>query len=537
MSDEFEPTPVTPPEDEPMWKSDAAEREAKRRKMMVFGGSAIGVLVGFVGLYALLNFVAGGLTDDPDDRRSDVTIAIGGGGSADVEAPPAVAEPIATAGDLEWYAVEATLGHSQRLFATDTGTFYALSTVPGQAINWPVPKAIYKSGDGENWEIIDLDNAISANDMATGSNKLYLIGTTPSSGNFFDEPPEIIVSTTADDGATWAQNLLPTVAAPPGGAPIEWANVSTKIAANDNAVVAVAQSRFFLDYRQIVPAEFSGDMFGYNATDDGVSVMDYQIMEEMYGVCEGEMSAAGDDFEAMSEECQALFNGDESIAEIGFVTWEEMGLAEGGQPQFSEMFISTDGENFEAVESPFSTSSEIANLFALPDGFIGVEFGRGNPKVWSSDDGRTWVDADVPRLNWITNAGSIDGKTVIVGQDNQSSKLLWENEAGGWDEVDFDAILGVGAAGNRWLSSAGMGPMGVVAVFQSFDERNEREFTEVLLGTSPDDWSIVPIQDITGMTGGYSSWVAVSHDTILIRYEVFNRNRPLSLQVIGARTN
>lgn len=536
MNDDSAPTPATP-HDEPMWESDAAERDAKRRKMFVFGGSAVGVLVGFIGLYGLLSWVAGGLTSDPTPERPSATVSIGGG-ATDAEPPPVFVDPVAAADELEWYAIEAPLGYAQRLFATDTGTFYALSTVPGQAINWPVPKAIYKSADGENWEIISLDNTISANDMASGNNTLYLIGTAPGT-NGFDEPPQIMVSATSDEGGTWTQTLLPTVAAPPNGVPIEWANISTKIAANDSAVLAVAQSQFFLNYGRIMPPEFAGDMFGYNPTADGVSVVDYQLMDQMSMTCEGEMSAAGDDFESMSEQCQKYFNGDQSFAEIGFVTWEEMGLPEGGQPLFSEMFVSADGKEFTAIESPFAPGSELSGLFATPDGFLGVEWNQGGSRIWSSPDGRSWSQSEgLPRLDWISNVGSANGKTVIVGQGGEeSSSLVWENDSGGWDVVDFDNILGAAPGGNRWLSNAGVGPLGVVAVFQSFDERTQRDLTEVLLGTSPSDWSLVPIEEITGMPGGYSSWVAVGRDRIMIRYEVFTRDRPLSLQVMGVRTN
>lgn len=532
---------LTPQEPEPRWESDAEDREARRRKILVFGGTAAAVLFGFVGLYAGLSWIAGSLTDDPNPENRG--IRPGGGVETDSEqAVPSIdiaAPPIATADDLDWYAIEAPLGYSQRLFATRTGTFYALSTAPGITISWPPPKAIYKSGDGENWEIIQLGGDNSANDMAAARGRIYLIGTAPGSGNS-DEPAEVVVSSSEDEGDNWSTTLLPTVAAPPGGAPIEWSELVTRVAASEDAVVAVVQSRFFLDYRQLVPAEFSGD-YGYNPRPDGVDVIDHRIMEQMYMSCEKEMEAAGGDTSGVSEECRRLFEeGDESIGSVAFVSWEEMGLPAGGEPVFSEMFVSADGVTFDSVESPFTAGAEVSGLFALPDGFIGVESDRGRTTLWRSDDGRTWQqEAAMPNMTWITNVGVTNGRTVVIGQGFQGdSTVVWESEAGEWQTIDFDGLLGpVPANGGRWLSSAGVGPMGVVAAFQSFDERTGREFTEVALGTSPEDWSLVPIEEITGMAGGYANWVAVGTDRVMVKYDVYTEFRQLSLQVMGVNTN
>jgi hypothetical protein len=536
-----DPTRLTPLESGPRWESDIEEQEARRRKMLVFGGTAAAVLFGFVALYAGLSWIAGSLTDDPTPENRGIRTGSGAEtGSEPAASPIDVAAPlIATADDLDWYAIEAPLGPSQRLFATPTGAFYALSTAPGQTISWPPPKAIYKSGDGENWEIIPLDADNSANDMAAARGRLYLIGTAPGSGNF-DEPAEVVVSSSGDEGDNWSTTLLPTVAAPPGGAPIEWSELLTRVAASDDAVVAVVQSRFFLDYSRIVPAEWAGD-YGYNTRADGVDVIDHRLMEQMYMNCEREMEAAGGDFSILSEECRRLFEeGDESIGSVAFITWEEMGLPADGEPVFSEMFVSADGSNFESVESPFKAGSEVSGLFALPNGFIGVESDRGRTTLWRSTDGRSWQqDAAIPNLTWVTNVGAAGGRAVVIGQDSRgASTVAWENESGEWEIVDFEALLGpMPADGGRWLSSAGVGPMGVVAVFQSFDERTGRETTQVALGTSPADWSLVPVEEITGMAGGYANWVAVGTDRILVKYDVHTEFRQLSLQVMGVATN
>ena len=179
-------------------------------------------------------------------------------------------------------------------------------------------------------------------------------------------------------------------------------------------------------------------------------------------------------------------------------------------------------------------------MFALPAGFIGVESDRGRATVWRSADGRTWKqDAAMPKISWITGVGATGGRAVVIGHGFQGDAVVaWESEMGDWETVDFDSLLGpMPANGERWLSSAGVGPMGVVAVFQRFDERTGREVTEVALGTSPEDWSLVPVEEITGIAGGYANWVAVGTDRIMIKYDVYTDFRQLSLQVMGVGTN
>ena len=535
MSD-LEPVSLEPQDESPMWESDIEEREAKRKKMFVFGGTAAGVLVGFVGLYFGLSAIAGGLTDDPTPTTPNRE-AIGGGVDLPAAPPPdpVIVNPIEVASDLDWYAIDSPLGFSQRILASNAGNFYALSTVPGNNFDWPIPKAIYKSTDGENWDIIDLDRNMGTSDMALRGETIYLIGTSPANQGF-QEAPEIIVSSSNDDGISWEQTLIPTEAAPPGGAPIEWANVNMKIGASSKGVLAAVNSQFFLDYRALMPAEFVGNSLSYTAVEEGVAVVDHEILDRMYMACEGEMEAAGGDFEQMSPECRQLFEGGDEVGAIGVVTWEELGLPDGGSPFFSEVFLSVDGVNFEKVQSPLNASGDLNTLHASDGGFVIVEWNRGGQRIWFSEDGREWDESPVADFDWITNIGSVEGKTVILGQGRDSSMAAWQNDAGGWDLVDFNAVLG-GGIDNRWLSSGAVGPLGVAAVFQTFDERAGREFIQVAVGTSPDTWSVIDLDAIVGGIGegGYSDWVAVGADQIILRYEIFSRfGEPRSLQVIGA---
>jgi len=535
-----EPSELTPQDESPMWDSDIEEREANKRRMLFFGGSAAAVLVGFVGLYAVLSWIAGGLTSDPDPAPLTGTATAGSAEVlGDAGAPPPAVDiaDVAGAEDLEWYAIEAPLAYAERLYTSETGTFYALSTIPGFVNTWPIPKAIYRSADGENWDMIPLDDSVAgANDMAGMGTSLYLIGTAPTNQNPIEQP-EVMVSATSDDGESWTQTLLPTVATRPDGAAIQWTNVTTRIAAGADTVIATVQSRFHLDYRQMVPPEFFSNDYGYNPTADGVNVIDHMVMEQAYVKCENEMGSADGEQENISDECRALlFEGDESIGAVGFVTWEEMGLDDGNQPVFSELFISTDGETFESIDSPFAPGSDVQNLYGTVGGFVAVEWSETGNTVWTSPDGHAWeAGDDLQQLGSISAAGEIDGRTVLLGQAQNGAGAAWQNETGGWNVIDFNDVLGPAPAQGRWLSSGAIGPMGVVAVLQSWDELTERDFAEVVIGTDPDTWSTIPVDEVTGMAGGYSSWAAVGVDRILVHYQVFNRGRgePLNLQVMG----
>ena len=526
---------------EPAWESDVEERDAKRRKMMMFGGATAAVLVGFVGLYALLNWVAGGLTgtDDPPQATRNgegSTVAVDPGGGVVAPAPA----PAVNASDLEWFAVESTVGFAQRTFVDDDGVFYALSTAPGRNFNWPPPKAIYTSTDGEFWDVIPLDDAQSAHDMAMRSGTIYLIGTSPANQDFL-EPPEVVLSTSGDGGESWDQTLLETAAAPPNGAPVQWSNISMRLGTTADAVVAVVQSQFFLDYRRMVPNEFVGDGFDYAPTPDGVNVIDYMLIEQLYMQCEGEMEQVGGDMDAISDECRQLFEGGDNemdAATVGFVSWEEMGLEDGSPPVFSELFVSTDGVTFEAVESPFQPGADVHGFYSTDNGIVAIEGGQMGQSVWRSQDGRTWEQEDaLQAFDWITTAGTVEGRLVVVGQSRNGGQVAWENEAGEFDLVDMNEVMGVPAGlgeHSGWLSAASVGPMGVVTIFQRFDERAEREFTEVAIASDAETWSTVPLDAITGVSEGYSDWVAVGPTSIIIRYQSWNAVRPLNLQVIGS---
>lgn len=506
--------------------------------MLIFGGSALAVLVGFAGLYAALSWVAGTLTTDPE---SDGTLraAVDQGGNPVTTlalAEPVVVAPVDAVADLDWYAIDSALGHSTRLLASDNGSFYALSTIPGNAAAWPIPKAIYKSADGESWDIISLDESMSGHDMALRGGTIYLIGTSPATQSFQD-PAEVLISASSDDGQTWTQAMLPTSSEPPGGAPIEFANVSMRIGASRDVIVAVVNSQYNLDYRRLVPDEFAQGGFGFQPEEDGVQVIDYRSLEQMFINCENEAANAEQD--SLSPECEALFNGDESAGSVGFVTWEEMGLPPGGRPAFSEMFISSDGETFEAVESPFTPGGDLSAFHASDAGFVGVEWSPAaefadGQQVWWSADGQEWELVDgLQAFDWINNVGTVAGNTVVVGQARNGPIAAWQSDAGGWDQIDFNDVVG-GGGNERFLSTAAVGPLGVVAVFQSFDELAGRDTVELAIGSSPQDWSLIRVDEIVGLGGGYSDWAAVGTDQIILRYEVFNEFRPRSLQVIGA---
>jgi hypothetical protein len=93
--------------------------------------------------------------------------------------------------------------------------------------------------------------------------------------------------------------------------------------------------------------------------------------------------------------------------------------------------------------------------------------------VLHSVDGQAWTanDAAPQGINWVSAVGSIDGRTVVVGSSAHGVLVLVDNASGGWTSIDLTAMLPAdGRQKGVGLSSAAVGPFGVVATVTLFDE-------------------------------------------------------------------
>ncbi len=516
-------TPVEPrPDNEDIygWVAEGvAAQRARRRRLLAFWGTLAAVLVGGLGVFGLLSLVDDDGTTEPRDAAPGTT-----GQVAEVAADPV---------ELEWHAIPGTLGFSERLFASADGTFYALSTAPGRNATWPAPRALYTSVDGENWDANVLADDVTASDMAVRNGIAYLIGTAPSF-NAVDGQQDAMISTSGDGGLSWKSTVLPLPAATVPGGVDAWTHTTMKIAASEAAVVAIVQRVTEFDYWSLVPQGLLevGNR-GVEPTATGVDIVDYQIFEDMQRACEeagGNFEFEEGDAADMPEPCRLLMEGELRPSVIGSFTWEELGLPEGVAPTTSQVFVSSDGVEFDQVDGPFA-AGQLSALHSFGNGFLASEWDfQGRMTMWESPDGRVWERFDDVAFDWVAAAGTFAGDRVLIGGNRGGPAIAWET-ADGWVDVDLDAAVGLPRQG--WINAAAVGPLGVVAVINSFDELRETESVSVLHGSAPDDWELIEMDDIVGGQG-FTDWVVVGPDHVLLRYVQFDGGqRPGNLQVIG----
>jgi hypothetical protein len=480
----------------------------RRRQWLMVGGGVAAVVVGIVGAVAL-------------------AAAFRGGDTEEVATEPAPA--LATVA-LDWFAIEGTLGWSQRTVTAPDGTFYALSTVPGRRALGPdsFEPAIYVSDDGAVWDFVPLDQDIYANDMAVRDDVIYLIGTAP--GTFARGEVIATVSSTDDLGGSWDVTELPLAAAPPAELDVNWVWATTKIAASSESVVAVVTTNFDVDVRSLVPRDALGDTRDVQVTGTGVDIIDWSIFEQLDEQC-GRLDPGDAE---LPEECDAFFSGDESMAVVDSFTWEELGVDASNAPAFTEVFVSDDGATFDPVASPFTPGQDLAGLYAVGADFYAFEHSGAS---WRSDDGRAWEPiGDLPFTNWVAGMGDVDGVPVIAGGANGRTVVAWGTPDGGWERVDLDPILddfGVPET-ERWLQSASVGPLGAVVAIQSWDEQTGVNDTLLVRGSAPDQWEVVPLAGLLPTTqDGFSQWVMVGDDEVLVQFSFWNQAGQQSIELIG----
>jgi hypothetical protein len=488
----------------------------RRRLLAAFGGAFV-VTASIAGVLSL-----GSVFDD-----GPTTGVPGTGGDAASE--QAVAVP-AQGAELEWYTVPGTLGFTKKFVTGADGTIYALSTAPGQRFeNGFAQPAIYTSDDAESWAFAVLDDSLSANDLAERDGTLYLIGTAPGA---VDASPRLQVAASDDGGETWDVTDIPVTATPPD-LPSFGTFANSWIVAGERGVLAAVHTTFVVDYAALLPEGMRGDNVGVEPTDSGVIVMDYASVDDQ---------------------------GNPAIIEE--LTWADLGIDAPGASSAGELFLVEDGGGLHRVESPVDSGPGIAGVYAVDDGFLVVEnpgfdaeFARrlelGQPDqqapgvtVWSSADGASWeAEEGLPAMDWVQAAGSHGGDTVIVGMSGGSPIVAWQ-QGGSWETVDLqetlfgdpkldDPRVNLDAPnGESWISSAAIGPLGVALAVGGFDAAAQQEQIFLVVGTSPDVWTLTP--DLVPRGQGFIDGLVVGETSIVGRMVQYGANRPsVNLQIVG----
>jgi len=400
--------------------------------------------------------------------------AIGGVVTADVL--EMASEGVIGMVDVDWEMADTTLsnlnaGWAGRVVAAE-GVFYALSTVPGRAMQ--PAQAIYVSEDGLSWTMNPVGDGLWLTDIDGYQGSLYAIGTAPGF-NMGDRngPIEARVAVTSDAGATWQSTDLPVEAAPPADiGDVQWRSVNTRIAAGSQGVVAAVHTSYYVDYSRLMPAEFRGSG-AYDAmrTETGLAVVDWQAIDALSMACDQAYSVAPEG--EVPAECVALQDMPPEEAIVSRVTWEELGVDE-PHDRYSEVFVSSDGVEFEPVSAPFS-GVELLDLLATDDGFVGAEYAdeMGQQlRFWYSPDGRQWEPMATPvGLGSFMDMGIVGDELVVLGYGqgwDSAGIVMFVTGDGGetWRSQDLQSVLGFGEDTQNgefgvWIFGQSIGPDGI----------------------------------------------------------------------------
>ena len=501
-----------------------------RRQWLMVGGSIAAVVIGVLGTVA----IAGALRDRTSDAPADAV---------------ASNEPTGAAlTDLDWYAVQGTVGPVRSMHAAADGTVYALSTMPGGRNIGPPEPAIYASGDGADWDVLPIAPDIYAGDMAVRGDHLYLIGTAPANAALGGDVA-VNISATDDFGRSWEITELPIEAKPPDGLAVHWYHADTEIAAGAGGVLAVVATSFEVDLRSLVPADLVGPGRDVVPSPTGVDIIDFQLVEEMFMRCEGFDIAEVEpgvpvttvapgalpdnpDGEPAEIDCQALLEQGEMAGVVDSLTWDELGLDASQQPRFTEAFFSVDGTTFEPVDVDFSPGQPLAGLYAAGDRFFAAE---QNGVLWESPDGRSWSQVDdVPAMTWVQSIQAVGDDVVLIGDARNRPVVAWAAD-GSWNTADLDPLLDeYGLGQERWVSAAGAGALGAVLVVQSWSEGAIGPESVIVVGRSPDEWDILPVEGL--LPDGnemFASWVFVGDESVLVSYTGFDGRGSQAVQLVG----
>lgn len=426
--------------------------------------------------------------------------------------------------NVDWHLADTTLsnlysaGWPGTILVSD-GTFYALSTAPGKAD--PAP-TVYASDDGVSWSLSSVRDGIWISDLDANAGSLYAIGTAPGANDDWTGQLEVFAGVSTDEGESWSTASLPvTATAPEGYGNLLFRSVGTRVAAGPGGVVGVVQTRYGLDYSQFVPEEYRGDDFGAGRTGGGIAVVDWTEHAEFAEACEQAMVDSEPEGDRPAE-CESLSGAVPDPATVFTATWGELGV-EAPNDRYSELFLSDNGIDFEAVPSPFA-GTEIIDLVATSDGFIGVEYagetGAGRYLFWSSTDGRAWQQMAAPGdLASLAQIGAVDGELVLFGHTGDAHELTMFTSADGgatWQSADLLSVLGLGTGLDEkyvWASAADIGPDGVMLSLFSDPAGTARLYVSADLT----DWSELSLEGIhSAGDGTYIHSVARDGDVVVI---------------------
>jgi hypothetical protein len=381
--------------------------------------------------------------------------------------------------------------------------YLAWSSAPGQTANQEFVPTLYRSDDGIHWQPAGGQSFtqpdISMRGVGTRNGRMFAFGTAaatapiPNGGG-----GEVVVDVSDDQGASWRDITLPIdlrgLADSEG---VQSVGFQGDMVASDAGVVAIGVPLVNLDQ------SIFGDRTPYIARREGAIGVTYPSCGRDVTATTVVMAAPGyattGTAPAITAPADTTPAADTTTTNVGvggtepadvctadstpiqsdLIPWSDLGVdATAVAAMFTpRVFVSTDGETF--VEGSFPTLADgfqigQLDVTAIDTGFIATAqlndpFGGASvAKLYTSADGMTWTESDMPSgmynvINVLSN-----GTVVAFGNDMTGLQPFTAISTDGveWSKMTLANLLdpedGASAQLNVWLSSAG--PGGITAV-------------------------------------------------------------------------
>jgi hypothetical protein len=356
------------------------------------------------------------------------------------------------ASSLEWTSVtpRSGLSWSSATIVGPDKALYGLSTAPGSVGDDGSAPVLYRSTDGVEWTPTTLPDGLHPSSIASAGQSIYAVGTAPAGGNA--NVVQLASSTTA--GGTWSKVDVPLdLDSLERKYSVKLGVSKLSVAGNGTqTVVAVAISAQDDVVDRLVPGGVAQGQ-GYTVDDAGLTVY----------VAPDKADVGAQKREIKAPEVKATY------------TWDELGVDTTLRSLIlgeTRMYVSDNG-------GPF-TSGMVLNvrssgpLYSTTNGFRMVTSSSGatdSSTVLTSIDGRTWeADRLATTPGWVVGSGVRRDMVALVTSaqspaDDQAGTIRMQQPGGTWTEIGLtDLLHRAGAAGDYYLSSAGVGPLGVAAV-------------------------------------------------------------------------
>ncbi len=499
----------------------AIARSAQRRQRRSMAGAAAGLVA------------VGGLAVAAVNLRPESTneVVVAAGGAEQVGSPGPLS--------LEWRAVDAAVDWPTASFVAADGYRYALSTAPGTRysdaagdVYTPVPQAIYRTSDGENWDVVAQDGP-HLGTLAERDGVLYAVSTsTDASGAVVSQ----VLSST--DGSTWSAADVALDFTPdgdPNGLLYPAGTPSLSLAVGDDQLIASAvRYRWFDDQKLAAYLGVTAPSAYSELIDDGsgetkVVLRDYTECDAAWQRLESTATttsptSAADDASGTSAGDVALERDGTPSACLDLPIVAESSLTDlgiVGDLVESRAAVSTDGSTWAPIEVPG------ASIWFAGGQFLTATYGNfGVADLYRSSDGVAWSPVDTGAADSIEILGT--SKDLLVGrayhEDTGVATLALSSDGGAtWRELDASDVS-PGTDSTSFFSSMAAGDLGIVVAFAGDGDSYSPQSWTIATSADGVTWTSLPASDVEGLDSGYPGWAFVDADHLGVVFSGAKRN-------------